>query len=129
MAKQTISERAREPVCPQCGGPVKRKSAKGPSPRFCCAQHQKAFQNRMLSEGLIIAPLAKAWRINRGSGPVAQEALQQLCQVLDFFNNRDLEKGRPRADLYAAKLMGDHRIYLDRRRIDMKGSNDAECND
>lgn len=32
QTKPTISERARERVCPECGGPVIRRSARGPMP-------------------------------------------------------------------------------------------------
>lgn len=114
--KPTLRERARDMICPECKGPVVRKSPRGPMPTFCCAEHRTAFNNRALQEGAAIVALVKAWRIDRGSGEIAKESLRQLCTIADDFNARDLAEGRARADLYAAKLMNDGRLYIDRRR-------------
>ncbi len=114
--KPTIAERAREMICPECGGPVARRSPKGPRPTFCCPEHSRKFNARAMKEGAAFVALAKAWRIDRGSGEIAQTALQQMCQIIDGFNSDDHKAGRPRACLYAAKLMIDGRLYMDRRR-------------
>jgi hypothetical protein len=116
--KPTIAERAREMVCPECGGPVERKSKHGPRPTFCSSEHAKAFNVRAQKEGAAIIAFVKAWRIDRGAGEIAQSSLQQLCQIVDGFNASDhsAQPPRPRADLYAAKLMADGRLYMDRRR-------------
>lgn len=114
--KPTMRERAAEKICPECGGPVARKNAKGRAPVFCCVEHRVAHQNRHVSQGAAMAALVKAWRIDRGSGEIAQAAFQQICSIADLFNAEDGEAGRPRADLYAAKLLGDGRLYIDRMR-------------
>lgn len=114
--KPTIQERARERICPECGAPVARRSGRGRPPHFCCADHQRIFNRRAAKEGAAAIAYLKAWRIDRGSGEIAKTALMQLCQIVDEFNAQDRESGRPRADLYAATLMADGRLYLDRRR-------------
>jgi hypothetical protein len=116
-AKPSIGERAREAICPECGGPVVRRSSRGPVPTFCSPEHKKAFGNRQLVEGRAVIGLLKGWRIERGSGPIASAAFAQVCSILDGFNAADREVGRPRADLYAAKLLADGSIYADRRRV------------
>lgn len=115
-AKPSIAERARLKVCPECGGPVERRSKLGPVPTFCSPEHKKAFGNRQLVEGRAVIGLLKAWRIERGSGPIASASLAQVCTILDGFNADDREVGRPRADIYAAKVLVDGSIYADRRR-------------
>jgi hypothetical protein len=124
--KPTISERARERICPECSGPVVRRNAKGPMPTFCDAQGpgvcKKAHANRHIVEGRAVIALLKAWRIDRGSGPIAQAAFAQVCQIVDQFNAQDLAhvgpngERRPRADLYAAKLLADGSLFQDRQR-------------
>lgn len=113
--RPSVQERARQAVCPECGGPVVRSSPKGRMPVFCSKEHKVSHQNRHVNEGRAMAALVKAWRIDRGSGEIAKEAFSQLCQMVDAFNAADSEAGRPRADLYAAKLMADGRQYMDRR--------------
>jgi endogenous inhibitor of DNA gyrase (YacG/DUF329 family) len=115
-AKPTIAERAREKVCPNCSGPVERRSAKGPMPTFCGETCKKAHGNRHIVEGRAMAALIKAWRIDRAQGEIAQTAFQQICQIADQFNAADREAGRPRADLYAAKLLADGSMFHDRQR-------------
>lgn len=113
-AKPTIAERAREAICPECGGPVVRRSTRGPVPIFCSPEHKRAFGNRKLVEGQAVIGLLKAWRIERGSGPIATAAFAQICAIVDGFNASDRTDGRPRPDLYAAKLLADGTIYADR---------------
>lgn len=115
--KPTISERAREAICPECGGQVVRRSARGPMPTFCKPECKRAHGNRHIVEGRAVIAFLKAWRIDRGSGPIAQGALTQLCQIVDQFNAQDRDAGRPRADLYAAKLMADGRLFMDRQNV------------
>ena len=118
--KPTIRERAREAICPYCGGPVVRRSVRGPVPTFCDARGQgvckREHGNRHIVEGRAVIALAKAWRVDRGVGEIAQESLRQMVQIIDLFNGVDLEEKRPRCDLYAAKLLADGSIYLDRKR-------------
>ncbi len=114
--KPTIADRAREAICPECGGPVFRRSAKGPPPTFCSPEHKKLYGNRQLVEGRAVIGLLKGWRIERGSGPIASAAFAQVCTILDGFNATDREAGRPRADLYTAKMLADGTIYADRAR-------------
>lgn len=113
--KPSIQSRAEERVCPECGGEVVRRSARGPTPTFCSKECKRAFSNRQLVEGRAVISLLKAWRIDRGSGPIARAAFTEACRILDQFNGQDRADGRPRADLYGAKLLWtDGRRYMDR---------------
>lgn len=118
--KPSIAERARQPICPNCGGSVERRSPKGPFPTFCDSRGagvcKREHSNRHLVEGRAIIGLLKGWRIDRGSGEIAQRAFAQICQIADQFNAQDAEVNRPRADLYAAKLMANCSLYMDRQR-------------
>jgi hypothetical protein len=118
MSKPTIQERSREKVCPNCGNPAERKSNRGPPPIFCSKVCKRDMNNRLTVEGRALVAFAKAWRIDRGSGEIAQRALAQLCDIADLFNARDLEAGRPRADLYAAKLLSEMFVTRGTRYID-----------
>lgn len=113
--KPTIAARAAEKICPECNGPVVRRSPRGPFPTFCCDEHKKAHANRHIVEGRAVIALLKAWRIDRAQGPIAQECFAQICTITDKFNAQDREAGRPRADLYAAKLIRDGSIFVDRQ--------------
>ena len=121
-ARPTIAERARDRICPNCGGPVARRSPKGPMPTFCSDDCKKAHGNRHIVEGRAVIALLKAWRIDRGSGEIAQGAFTQICQIVDQFNAQDNAyrgpngQTRPRADLYAAKLLADGSLFIDRQR-------------
>lgn len=114
--KPTIQERAADPICPECGTEVARKSAKGPAPKFCGPDCRRAHSNRHMVEGRAVIAFLKAWRADRGSGEIAKTAFAQACQILDGFNSNDREQGRPRPDLYAAKMMADGTLYMDRAR-------------
>lgn len=121
-AKPTIRERAAQRICPECGGKVERKSTKGPMPTFCTKECGKARSNRRLVRGAAIIEFAQAWRIDRGSGEIAQGAFAQLCQILDQFNAEDAAytspagNSRPRADLMASKILVDGTLFADRQR-------------
>lgn len=117
QSKPTIQDRAREAICPNCGGEVHRRSARGPMPTFCSDGCKRAHGNRHIVEGRAVIAFLKAWRIDRGSGDIAKAALAQMCQIVDQFNAQDKEDGRPRADLYAAKLMADGRLFMDRQNV------------
>lgn len=114
--KPSIEDRAKEKICPNCGGPVERRSAKGAKPVFCGAKCAADFQARQRHEGRAAIALLKAWRIDRGSSPVAKEAFLNLCRMVDYFNFEDGKAGRPRPDLYCAKLMADGLMFFDRTR-------------
>ncbi len=116
MKKPTISERARVMICPECGGPVVRKSPKGPSPTYCSYEHKVAHQNRRISRGVGLAGLVQAWRIDRGSGEIAKAAFAQICAMADQFNAEDAAAGRPRADLFASKVLRGGSMFFDRQR-------------
>ena len=114
--KPSIQERAADAICPECGGEVVRRSSRGPMPTFCSKLCRREHSNRHLVEGRAIIALLKAWRIDRGSGEIAKTAFTQATQILDGFNFADREAERPRADLYAAKLMASGTLYMDRAR-------------
>lgn len=115
-SKPTIRERARERVCPECGGEVTRRSARGPMPTFCCPEHKKAHANRHIVEGRAVIAFLKAWRIDRAQGEIAQQSFAEICTIVDQFNAQDREAGRPRADLYAAKILAEGTKFIDRQR-------------
>jgi endogenous inhibitor of DNA gyrase (YacG/DUF329 family) len=115
-SKPTVIERLRERVCPNCGAKPERKSAKGPRPTFCTKECKRAHNNRLLVEGRAVIGFLKAWRIDRGSGEIAQKSFAQVCEITDLFNARDLEAGRPRADIYAATVLVEGTRYFDRQR-------------
>lgn len=115
--KPGLRERAAEKVCPECGGPVVRRSARGPFPTFCSPECKKSHANRHIVEGRAVIALLKAWRIDRAQGQIAKSAFAEVNKILDQFNAQDREAGRPRADLYAAKLLwNDGMRYMDRCR-------------
>lgn len=114
--RPTIQERLRERVCPNCGGTPERKSTKGPPPTFCTKTCKREHNNRLLVEGRAVIGFLKAWRIDRGTGEIAQQSFAQVCEIVDHFNAQDLKLERPRADLYAATLLADRTRYFDRQR-------------
>jgi endogenous inhibitor of DNA gyrase (YacG/DUF329 family) len=114
-AKPSIQDRARERVCPECGGEVVRRSARGPMPTFCSQECKKSHANRHIVEGRAVIALLKAWRIDRAQGEIAQKSFAEVNRILDQFNAQDREAGRPRADLYAAKLLADGTQFMDRQ--------------
>lgn len=114
-SKPTIQERARDRICPECGGEVVRRSARGPMPTFCSVECRREHSNRHIVEGRAVIAHLKAWRIDRGSGEIAKASFNEICTIVDGFNAADREAGRPRADLYAAKLLADGRLYIDRQ--------------
>lgn len=119
MAKHfpTIAERAREQLCPECGEAVPQEAGRRGRRRvFCSPEHKRAHNNRALSEGAAVIHLLKGWRVDRGQGDIAKESFRQFCQIVDDMISKDREAGRPRPDLYAAKLMADGRLYMDRSR-------------
>lgn len=126
-AKPTIFERARDHQCPECGGDVVRKSARGPMPTFCSLTCKKAFGNRQLVEGRAVVAFLKAWRIDRAQGEIASTSFQQICQIVDQFNADDRAAGRPRADLYAAKLLREGTSYSDRQHVKNKADGERRA--
>jgi endogenous inhibitor of DNA gyrase (YacG/DUF329 family) len=113
--KPTARERARQAICPNCGGEVVRRSARGPMPTFCSTACRVDHNNRHIVEGRAVVALLKAWRIDRGTGEIAQLAFAESCRILDQFNSQDRDAQRPRADLYAAKLLADGSMFTDRQ--------------
>lgn len=114
-AKPSIRERAGERVCPECGGDVVRRSTRGPVPTFCSAECKKTRNNRRLTRGSAVIEFLQAWRIDRGTGEIAQKSFAQVCEIVDLFNAEDREAARPRADLMAAKILVEGTMYVDRR--------------
>ena len=105
-AKPSIRERAADRLCPNCGAPSPaRRSPKGAAPLYCDDACKRALNNRNLRDGAALVPLLKAWRIDRGSGEIAQEAFKRLCSIIDELNGEDAKAGRPRADYHAATLL------------------------
>jgi endogenous inhibitor of DNA gyrase (YacG/DUF329 family) len=114
--RPTVQDRMRERICPNCGRTPERKSAKGPPPTFCSKECKRSHNNRLLVEGRAVIGFLKAWRIDRGTGEIAQQSFAQVCEIVDLFNANDKELGRPRADLYAATMLAEGTRYFDRQR-------------
>lgn len=113
--KPTVRERGNQRVCPNCGGDVARRSARGPMPTFCTPECKKDHANRHIVEGRAVIAFLKAWRIDRAQGEIATRSFEQVCKIVDQFNAEDREAGRPRADLYAAKMLIDGTQFFDRQ--------------
>ena len=124
IAKPTIRERAAQPICPECGGAVVRRNARGPFPTFCSADCKKIRANRRLLRGSAVIELLQSWRIDRGCGEIAKASFAQLCTIVDAFNAEDAAAGRPRADLAAAKILVTGTLFCDRQLV--KNHRDAE---
>lgn len=116
MTKPTIRERLKARICPNCGAAVARKNAKGPAPTFCGKECKRAMNNRLTVEGRAVVGFLKAWRIDRGSGEIAQGCFAQAVEIIDLFNSQDHKAGRPRADFYGATLLASGTRYFDRQR-------------
>lgn len=116
MSRPSIKDRARDPICPNCGAAVERKSKFGPPPTYCNGNCRLELHRRLAREGAAIAAYAKGWRIDRGSGEIASNSFSELCHLIDRFNAADRRAERPRADLLAAKMLDDPRRYVDRKR-------------
>lgn len=115
-SKPTIRERAAARVCPNCGKPSpERKSNKGPAPLYCRPEEnggrdcKRELANRNTVDAAAILPYLKAWRVDRGTGEIAQASFQLVCQMLDDLNEQDRKANRPRADYHAATLLAAHR--------------------
>lgn len=107
-------------TCPNCAGKFS-PPAKGPGQhkRFCGASCRVAFGNREKAEGAVIVTLAKIWRGRRGGAGIGAEALAELGSILDLFNAKDREAGRPslaskEMETFCRDLLRDR--YIDRRR-------------
>lgn len=114
----TAGELARQPICTECGGPLppRPEKAKGPRKQYCSDRCKRTRNARRLTQGSAIIEWAKTWRRNRGSGPIAQASLAQLCQILDQLNADDFQAKRPPADLAAARMLVEGTMYFDRQR-------------
>lgn len=115
-ARPTVAERLKDRVCPNCGRPAERKSAKGPRPTFCSKECKRSHNNRLLVEGRAVIGFLKAWRVDRGVGEIAQKSFAQVCEITDLFNAQDNTLGRVRPDYYGACLLSGETRYLDRQR-------------
>ena len=111
-----ISDRASDPICPNCGADVVRKSSKGPPPDFCSTKCRKEFWNRANSEGRALVSFVKAWRISWGKGPIGKAAMSEMSSIADQLNEADRLAGRPPADLHAAKMLDSGTLYMDRKK-------------
>lgn len=125
MPADSLTTRALEKVCPNCGGEVVRRSARGPMPTFCSPECKRDHANRHIVEGRTVVALMKAWRIDRAQGPIAKCAFAEVNKILDLFNAQDRAAGRPRADLYAAKMLIDGRNFHDRSHKQQRMETDA----
>jgi hypothetical protein len=106
-SRPSIAERAAARLCPNCGNPSpERRSAKGPAPLYCRAEDgrdcKREMNNRNLRDGLSVVTYLKAWRIDRGTGEIAQASFKRLCDIADMLNEEDRTNNRPRADYPAA---------------------------
>lgn len=98
-------------ICPECGCTF---SSNHPTKRFCTPAHKQAYANREAAQGKVIASLAKAIRLKRGSG--IKEALSEYNRIVDSFNAEDRAAGRPPATVYVESMMKDGFQYIDRKR-------------
>lgn len=128
-SKPGIRERAATRVCPNCGNPSPaRKSAKGPAPLYCRPEEnngrdcKRELANRNTVDAAALLPYLKAWRVDRGSGPIAAASFKRICEMLDDLNDQDRKAKRPRADYHAATLLASnaapvHELRYGRRKV------------
>lgn len=116
--KPSIRDRAAQRLCPNCGKPSpERISNRGPAPIYCRdTDCKRQMNNRNLADGLALVPYVKAWRIDRGTGEIAQTAFARLCKIADDLNEADRRNNRPRADYYAATLIASQAATVDELR-------------
>jgi hypothetical protein len=120
-ARPSVRERAGEKLCPNCGKPSpERISSRGPAPIYCRKTEdrdcKREMNNRNLADGLALVPYVKAWRVDRGSGEIAQTSFARLCKIADDLNAADIRDDRPRADYYAATLIASQAATVDELR-------------
>lgn len=115
--KPSIRERAAERICPNCGKPSpERRSNRGPAPLYCGPECKREMNNRNLRDGLALVQFVKAWRVDRGTGEIAQAAFARVCAIADMLNEEDRNAGRPRADYGAAvQLLNEYHSVVDLR--------------
>lgn len=115
----SLVELAERRVCPECGDPVERRSARGPFPTFCPDKNcKKTRGNRRLVRGAAVIEFLQAWRATRSQGETAKRSFMEMCRIADQFNAEDHAANRPRADLCAAKILADGTMYSDRQKKD-----------
>lgn len=83
-------------TCPECGNRFPQTHHRQ---QFCIAAHGRAYNARVMSEGISVMGLAKAWRAARSqSDPALREAGKEafilLCRQLDASNSADRDAGR-----------------------------------
>jgi hypothetical protein len=81
-------------ICPECG--VQHEPAHVLAV-FCCAEHKRAWNNRMLKRGAPLMLQLLAWRRSRHlkGDPIGKIALTELCLELDRIIAEDRAAGRP----------------------------------
>lgn len=90
--------------CPECLGPVKRRQA---TQLFCSPEHKRAYANRWVARGSVIAPLYAAARATRGgsrgdkaTGTRARADAEHLVQR---WRDEDAAVGRMPVTAYVAE--------------------------
>ena len=116
-SRPSIRDRAATRVCPNCGKPSpERRSAKGRAPLYCDDKCKREANNRDLRDGLSLVTFVKAWRVDRGTGEIAQASFRRICEIADMLNEDDRRAARPRADYAAAvKLHNEYHSVCDLR--------------
>lgn len=102
-ASATIGSTAASARCAECMSPFQRVQS---AQLFCCREHKRAYNNRWLKRGAVIAPLYAAARMTRGgsrgdkiTGARARGDAEHLVQR---WNDEDRAAGRMAAVDYVA---------------------------
>jgi len=88
---------------------------------FCSDGCRRRFHNVHVSNGIVIAPLVKAWHSTRHAKPGTREAeickfaRGQLAQIARTLLDEDEEVGRD-VVAYVGTLMDSGTLWVDRRR-------------
>ncbi|HEY1605582.1 MAG TPA: hypothetical protein VGF77_08275 [Allosphingosinicella sp.] len=81
--------------CPEC---LAAFGAVQPGQLFCCREHKRAYNNRWLKRGAVIAPLyAAAWQTRdgtRGDKATGKRARQDSRQLIQRWKDEDAAAGR-----------------------------------
>lgn len=103
--------------CPECQAEFVSRYGS----RFCCKEHQRAWNNRQTSEGKALVALVKAAQMGKGGGhtkpdPIGTAAMREMWQLARALNAADAKANRMSALDYAGILMGDKSLWFDRVR-------------
>jgi hypothetical protein len=84
-------------ACPECMAPFRRRQ---PHQLFCCTSHKRAWHNRWMGRGAVLAPLQASARATRGGSrgdkPTGSRARADAEHLLQRWKDEDAGAKPPR---------------------------------